>query len=138
MIDSVAIEQPAIVMFDDGAEPLGVGARQIGVKRFEPIDAEIAARLQREDILITGEIPGLRPFRPMHGLRLAQAPIHRIGILHGCRRENAVAFSGIVEDDGGFCLHMHVENSPNLHCERGEAIQGLLRCSAPRNKGRAS
>ena len=39
VIGVVAVEEPAMIMLDDVAEALGIGARKIGVERLDAIDA---------------------------------------------------------------------------------------------------
>ena len=69
VIGVVAIKEPAVVVLDDVAKSLWIGARQIGIERLDPIDAQVRPVLQFEDVAIAREVPGLRLFRPMHRLR---------------------------------------------------------------------
>lgn len=91
MIGVVAIEKPAIVVTDDIAEALGIRARQVRVDRLDSVDTEVRPVLQLEYVVITGEVPGLRALRPVHGLALAHRVVVRIGVLYGLRAEQAVA-----------------------------------------------
>ena len=51
VIGVVAVKQPAIVMLDNVAETLWIGARQIRIERLDPIDAEVGPVLQFEDVV---------------------------------------------------------------------------------------
>ncbi len=82
MIGVVAIEQPAVIMIDNIAEPPRIDARQIGIDRLDAIDAEIGTILQFEYVLVAGEVPGLRDLRPMHRIEFTQRLVIWIGILN--------------------------------------------------------
>src|SRR6202008_1780323 len=53
-------------------------------------------------VVITGEVPGLRAFRPVNGLALTHGVVVRIGILHRSCSEQAVAV-GISDSESHPC-----------------------------------
>lgn len=41
MIVVVAVEEPAVIVLDDVAEPRGAGSRQVRIERLDPVDAQV-------------------------------------------------------------------------------------------------
>jgi hypothetical protein len=91
VISIVTVKKPPMVVLDNVAKARRIRAWQIGIERFNPVDAQIRPILQFEDIAVTGEEPSPRPFRPMHGLSLAHRFVVRIGVLNRLGSEQSVA-----------------------------------------------